>query len=131
MDTARDTNKDNLFIYKVQILNTNTDLDQDITGRFCISGSSHGKDGDGHGHSHNDSMEHSHGHSHEHSHIDEKSGEEMNMRGVFLHVLGDAVGSVVVILSAGLMYFYNNCDEDNLSQDFSKTCHMILPKSAC
>ena len=42
----------------------------------------------------------------------------MNMRGVFLHVLGDAVGSVVVILSAGLMYFYNNCDEDNLSLVF-------------
>ena len=91
--------------------------------RICIPDSSHGKDGDGHRHSHNDSMEHSHGHSHGHSHehshghshIDGKSGEEMNMRGVFLHVLGDAVGSVVVILSAGLMYFYNNCDEDNLS----------------
>ena len=71
-------------------------------------------------------MDHSHGHSHEHSHghshTDGKSGEEMNMRGVFLHVLGDAVGSVVVILSAGLMYFYNNCDEDNLSLDFLRTC---------
>ena len=36
----------------------------------------------------------------------------MNMKGIFLHVLGDAVGSVVVILSAGLMYFYNNCSDD-------------------
>ena len=34
------------------------------------------------------------------------------MKGIFLHVLGDAVGSVVVILSAGLMYFYNNCSDD-------------------
>ena len=81
-----------------------------------IPGDSHGGDDDGHGHSHNDSTEH--GHSHGHSHNEGPSGEEMNMRGVFLHVLGDAVGSVVVILSAGLMYFYNNCDEDNLSLDF-------------
>ena len=61
-------------------------------------------------------MGHGHGHSHNHSHDERKSGEEINMRGVFLHVLGDAVGSVVVILSAGLMYFYNNCNEDNLSE---------------
>ena len=38
--------------------------------------------------------------------------EQLNMKGIFLHVLGDAVGSVVVILSAGLMYFYNNCSDD-------------------
>ena len=38
-----------------------------------------------------------------------------SQKGIFLHVLGDAVGSVVVILSAILMYFFNNCDdaEDN------------------
>jgi zinc transporter 1 len=83
-----------------------------------MHGHSHSRDGDEH--SHNDYLDHGHGHSHEpshgHSHAQDKSGEGMNMRGVFLHVLGDAVGSVVVILSAGLMYFYNNCDEDYLSK---------------
>ena len=120
MVTARDTNKNMIFMRNICCDNY----------RICILDTSHGKDGDGHGHSHNDSLDHSHGHSHEHSHghshAEGKSGEEMNMRGVFLHVLGDAVGSVVVILSAGLMYFYNNCDEDNLSLDFQRNYVMIL-----
>ena len=120
MVTARDTNKNMIFMRIICCDNY----------RICILDTSHGKDGDGHGHSHNDSLDHSHGHSHEHSHghshAEGKSGEEMNMRGVFLHVLGDAVGSVVVILSAGLMYFYNNCDEDNLSLDFQINYVMIL-----
>ncbi len=37
-----------------------------------------------------------HGHSH--------SASQMNMRGVFLHVLADALGSVVVIISALIMW---------------------------
>ncbi|KAF9087010.1 hypothetical protein BGX29_001095 [Mortierella sp. GBA35] len=46
-----------------------------------------------------------HDHDHEHSHGDEEgkkrpSGEDLNMRGVFLHVLGDALGSVGVIFTA-------------------------------
>lgn len=36
------------------------------------------------------------GHGHGHSH----SGGQMNMRGVFLHVLSDALGSVIVVVSA-------------------------------
>jgi len=39
---------------------------------------------------------HSHGHSH--------SASNMNMRGVFLHVLADALGSVIVIISAVIMW---------------------------
>ena len=31
------------------------------------------------------------------------------MRGVYLHVMGDLFGSVVVILSAGLTAWHNNC----------------------
>ena len=58
--------------------------------------------------------------------MNRKKAEQLNMKGIFLHVLGDAVGSVVVILSAGLMYFYNNCDEDNLSLDFQINYVMIL-----
>ena len=32
------------------------------------------------------------------------AGSQMNMRGVFLHVMGDALGSVVVIVSALIMW---------------------------
>ena len=34
-----------------------------------------------------------------------KQSGQMNMRGVFLHILGDALGSVVVIISALTIYF--------------------------
>jgi solute carrier family 30 (zinc transporter), member 1 len=33
-------------------------------------------------------------------------GGQMNMRGAFLHVLNDALGSVIVILAGFAMYFY-------------------------
>ena len=35
------------------------------------------------------------------------SGAQLNMRAVFLHVLGDALGSVVVIISGVLIKFIN------------------------
>lgn len=38
------------------------------------------------------------GHGHGHSHGG--SGSQMNMRGVYLHVLSDALGSIIVIISA-------------------------------
>lgn len=41
---------------------------------------------------------------HGHSHQDGGHGSQMNMRGVFLHVLADALGSVVVIISALIMW---------------------------
>ncbi|KAL0273378.1 UNVERIFIED_CONTAM: hypothetical protein PYX00_006059 [Menopon gallinae] len=41
----------------------------------------------------------SHGHSH---HFDD--GAQMNMRGVFLHVLADALGSVIVVVSALIVW---------------------------
>ncbi|KAJ3122532.1 hypothetical protein HK098_002758 [Nowakowskiella sp. JEL0407] len=44
---------------------------------------------------------HSHSHSHGHGH----SHGSMNMRGIFLHVLGDALGSVGVIISALTVWF--------------------------
>ncbi|KAG0197288.1 hypothetical protein BGX28_009228 [Mortierella sp. GBA30] len=50
-----------------------------------------------HGHSH-------HGHGNDHADEGKKgakpSGEDLNMRGIFLHVLGDALGSVGVIFTA-------------------------------
>lgn len=84
------------------------------------SGHSHGNDS-GHGHSHentsyddktsenktysetNIDTEVGHGHSHEQS--TEKSKYNMNMHGVWLHVLGDALGSVVVMIAAGLIWY--------------------------
>ena len=35
------------------------------------------------------------------------SSAQLNMRGVFLHVLGDALGSVIVIISALVIKFVN------------------------
>jgi len=46
---------------------------------------------------------HGHGHSHNHS-VKKDSGAQMNMRGVFLHVMADALGSVVVCISALIMW---------------------------
>jgi len=43
-----------------------------------------------------EAVPHSHGHSH--------AASNMNMRGVFLHVMADALGSVVVIISAVIMW---------------------------
>ena len=50
-----------------------------------------------------------HGHSHgggNHSHGDEKKkpSAQLNMKGVFLHVLADALGSIVVIISALIIW---------------------------
>ncbi|KAF9980254.1 hypothetical protein BGZ75_008652 [Mortierella antarctica] len=57
----------------------------------------HHDDHEGHEH-------HSHKHDHDHADEDKKgkkpSGEDLNMRGIFLHVLGDALGSVGVIFTA-------------------------------
>ncbi|KAF9566878.1 hypothetical protein EC968_003541 [Mortierella alpina] len=56
-------------------------------------------------HDNHDGHKH-HSHEHDHDHADENkkgkkpSGEDLNMRGIFLHVLGDALGSVGVIFTA-------------------------------
>merc|ERR1719470_409794 len=47
---------------------------------------------------------HGHGHGHGHSHGGGGSASQMNMRGVFLHVMADALGSVIVIISAVIMW---------------------------
>lgn len=52
---------------------------------------------DSHGHSHSHDHEHDHGHGHsgnENAHVDH------NMRGVYLHILADLLGSVSVIISS-------------------------------
>lgn len=43
------------------------------------------------------------------------NSSQLNMRGVFLHVLGDALGSVIVVVTAVIFYFvWTPCGEDEL-----------------
>ncbi|XP_034780882.2 proton-coupled zinc antiporter SLC30A5-like [Acipenser ruthenus] len=69
-------------------------------------GHSHHGHGD-HGHSHgghgHGGHGHSHSHGHGHSHGSSGGGMNANMRGVFLHVLADTLGSVGVIISTILI----------------------------
>lgn len=75
----------------------------------------------GHGHTHSDASNNAyedkpenqttnidvdagHGHSHDEKPV-EKSSYNMNIHGVWLHVLGDALGSVVVMIAAGLIWY--------------------------
>ncbi|XP_071956567.1 proton-coupled zinc antiporter SLC30A1-like [Antedon mediterranea] len=98
-----------------------------IIGLFMFNGHGHGHShGSGHGHSHGSGHGDSHasGHSHSNRDIDIKqhpsekshlitnenlpittSNEQMNMKGVFLHIMGDALASVVVIASALSIHF--------------------------
>ncbi|ORY29010.1 cation efflux protein [Naematelia encephala] len=63
-------------------------------------GIAHDHDHEGHDHSHDEGKGDGHGHGgHGHSH------GSMNMRGVFLHVMGDALGNVGVI-AAGLVIWF-------------------------
>jgi len=48
--------------------------------------------------------EHGHQHGHSHKHGEADTGGNLNMRGVFLHVMADALGSVIVIISAVIMW---------------------------
>lgn len=69
-------------------------------------GHSHGggaKDS-GHGHSHTANGGHSH---HGHSHDNAVGSDSQIMKGVFLHILADTLGSVGVIISAVLMYLFD------------------------
>lgn len=90
-------------------------------------GHSHGGGGGDHGHSHGGSEDDHHGHSHEggnhghshggggggHSHGGGSHGhshgnpDSQIMKGVFLHILADTLGSVGVIISALLMYAFD------------------------
>lgn len=63
----------------------------------------HGHSHGGHGHGGHGGHGHSHGSSHGHSHGSGGGGMNANMRGVFLHVLADTLGSVGVIISTILI----------------------------
>jgi len=76
--------------------------------------SSHGHSHDGdHGHSHHGSSDHGHSHgtksSHGHSHGGSGTGasNKQILKGVFLHILADTLGSVGVIISALLIRLFD------------------------
>lgn len=102
-----------------------------LVGMACFGHHHHGHDhgdhrGHDHGHSHShshshesDHTDHSDHHSHDHKHtpllcdsppaprphIHNHSHDNENMRGIFLHVLADTMGSAAVILSTLLIHF--------------------------
>jgi len=87
-----------------------------LVGMLLFGDVGHGHSHDGGGHGHTDGHEnHAHEHdegegdNHGHSHGEEKkeqpkSGHQMNITGVFLHVMADALGSVVVMISASVIW---------------------------
>eukprot|EP01095_Lingulamoeba_sp_RSL-Kostka_P017785 TRINITY_DN9471_c0_g1_i1.p1 TRINITY_DN9471_c0_g1~~TRINITY_DN9471_c0_g1_i1.p1 ORF type:complete len:695 (-),score=181.32 TRINITY_DN9471_c0_g1_i1:17-2101(-) len=78
----------------------------------------HGPAGGGHSHSHSHSHSHNHSHNHDHDHEqleeghhehhghDHGHGHDETMWGVWLHILGDTLGSVGVIVSSSLIYLF-------------------------
>lgn len=86
----------------------------------------------GHGHSHGG---HGHSHSHGHSHGSSGGGMNANMRGVFLHVLADTLGSVGVIISTVLIRQFGWLIADPICSLFISTLIFLsvipLIKDAC
>ena len=103
-----------------------------LVGMACFGHHHHGHDHShgghdhdhNHGHSQDEKHDHSHDHDHDHDHDhshDHKplipatpskpahshSHENENMRGIFLHVLADTMGSASVILSTILIHFFH------------------------
>ncbi|XP_065317787.1 proton-coupled zinc antiporter SLC30A5-like isoform X1 [Gordionus sp. m RMFG-2023] len=92
----------------------------------------------GHQHSHHDEEEHHHHKNHSHS----GHGHNMNMEGIFLHVLADTLGSVGVIVSSFLMQRYGWFIADPICSLFTslliffsvlpllkETCYVLLLKT--
>ncbi|HWX84118.1 MAG TPA: CDF family Co(II)/Ni(II) efflux transporter DmeF [Xanthobacteraceae bacterium] len=67
-----------------------------IASALLLSGGGHD-----HGHSHHHSNEHNHSHEHDHDHVHGTAHRDNNIRAAVIHVLADAVVSVLVI--AGLL----------------------------
>lgn len=73
-------------------------------------GHSHGHDhSHGHGHDHDHAHGHEHGHSHEHDHSHgQQKAMNINVNAAYLHVLGDMLMSVGVIIAATVIYLDNS-----------------------
>jgi len=95
-----------------------TGLVINVIGLFLFGhhGHSHDDEDDGDDQLHDGEHDHGHGHDkesgdkqkpskkHGHSHGGGASGEQMNIAGVFLHIMADALGSVVVMISASVIW---------------------------
>ena len=106
----------------------------------------HEHGGGGHGHSHGGHGTHGHitalansnedisksvedAQKNDHDNHKDSSGSQMNMRGVFLHVLGDALGSVIVIISALVIWLTDEKYRDEsgyLDLDLFKTFEDVV-----
>jgi len=66
----------------------------------------HGADGHGHDHGHSHDHDHDHEHDHEHDHDHPADSHDMNLRAAYVHVLTDALTSVLAIGAlAGALWF--------------------------
>ncbi|CAN1309552.1 Metal tolerance protein A2 [Linum perenne] len=62
--------------------------------------------GHGHGHGHGHDHGHSHGHDHGHGHEkQQKKKKNINVEGAYLHVLGDSIQSVGVMIGGGIIWY--------------------------
>lgn len=64
-----------------------------LISAFMLSGGHHGHHHHHHGHGHD------HGHHHDHGHAPDQHGGDTNMRAAYVHVLADALTSVMAILA--------------------------------
>jgi zinc transporter 5/7 len=91
-----------------------------LVGMMAFGHHHHSHDhGHSHGHSHDEKNDHGHGHGHGHGHDHEHENE--NMRGIYLHVLADTLGSVSVIVSTVLTSFWGWSGWDPLASCFIAT----------
>ncbi|MFZ3321457.1 MAG: CDF family Co(II)/Ni(II) efflux transporter DmeF [Usitatibacter sp.] len=72
-----------------------------LASAFVLGGAGHGHD---HGHDHDHHQHHGHDHHEHHDHAHDAKQHDLNLRSAYIHVLADAVTSVlaIVALSAGL-----------------------------
>lgn len=66
-----------------------------LISAFMLSGGHYGHHHHHHGHAHG----HGHGHHHDHDHAHDQHGGDTNMRAAYVHVLADALTSVMAILA--------------------------------
>ncbi|KAJ2996370.1 hypothetical protein HDV02_006581 [Globomyces sp. JEL0801] len=94
----------------------------------CSESHNHEKaeaDGSHHDHSHSPGHKHDHSASHGHSH----NHDDMNMHGVFLHILGDLLASIGVIISALLIIYVNQSWTIYVDPAISVLITLIIIKS--
>lgn len=51
------------------------------------------------------SLGHSHGHGDKHAHGDSHKHEDINLRAAFIHVIGDLIQSIGVLIASGLIWY--------------------------